>query len=73
VLSVKQGGAVVAGTSTIDGGTVDSMAAGTFLVCGVPADAATEVSATYLTHSFVAHNVKTVTGDTTSTLLVPGY
>lgn len=73
MITLKQGGTAVAGTNVIDASQFDAMAAGTFLVCGVPADPTTEVSATYLTHSFVAHNVKTVAGETTSTLLVPGY
>ncbi len=73
MIKLKQGGADVTGTNVIDASQFNQMAAGTFLVCGVPADATTEVSATYLTHSFVAHNVKTVAGETTSTLLVPGY
>jgi hypothetical protein len=73
MLSVKQSGAVVAGTTTLDAGTLNAAAAGSFLVCGVPAAAATEVSATYLGHTFVAHSMKTVAGDTSATLLVPGY
>lgn len=73
MITLKQGGTAVTGTNVIDASQFNAMAAGTFLVCGVPANAATEVSATYLTHSFVAHEVKTVAGETTSTLLVPGY
>jgi hypothetical protein len=73
MLSLKQGGTAVAGTTTIDLGTISAMAAGSFLICGVPDNAATEVSATYLTHTFVAHSVKTVAGTTSETLLVPGY
>jgi hypothetical protein len=39
----------------------------------VPANATTEVSASYMSHTFVPHNVKTVAAETTMTLLVPGY
>jgi hypothetical protein len=72
-ITIKQGGTTVAGTTVLDASQFNSMAAGTFLVCGVPADATTEVSATYLGHQLLAHNVKTVAGDTTATILVPGY
>jgi hypothetical protein len=73
MLSVKQSGTAVAGTTTLDAGTLNQAAAGTFLVCGVPAAAATEVSATYMGHTFVAHSMKTVAGTTSATILVPGY
>lgn len=73
MITIKQGGNAVTGLTTIDAGTLNAMAAGTFLVCGVPANASTEVSATYMGHQLLAHNVKTVAGDTTATLLVPGY
>jgi len=73
MISIKQGGNAVSGTTVIDAATFNQMAAGTFLVCGVPAKASTEVSATYMGHQLLAHNVKTVAGDTTATILVPGY
>jgi hypothetical protein len=73
MITIKQGGTAVSGTNVIDAGTLNAMAAGTFLVCGVPANPTTEVSATYLGHQLLAHNVKTVAGDTTATILVPGY
>jgi len=73
-ITVKQGGTPVAGATVKDlGAMVDPQAAGTFLVCGIPANAATEVSATYMGTNFLAHNVKTVAGETTATILVPGY
>jgi Flp pilus assembly protein TadG len=72
-ITVKQGGTAVAGTTVLDASQFDSMAAGTFLVCGVPANPTTEVSAMYMGHQLLAHNVKTVAGDTTATILVPGY
>jgi hypothetical protein len=73
MISIKQGGNAVNGTTVIDAGTLNAMAAGTFLVCGVPANPTTEVSATYMGHQLLAHNVKTVAGDITATILVPGY
>jgi hypothetical protein len=73
MITLKQGGSPVTGTTTIDAGTLFAAAAGSFIVCGVPANAATEVSATYLGHQLLAHNVKTVAGDTSATILVPGY
>lgn len=73
MLTIKQGGSVVTGTTVIDAGTLNMAAAGSFIVCGVPANATTEVSATYLGHQLLAHNIKTVAGDTSATILVPGY
>jgi hypothetical protein len=76
MITLEQGGTVVTGTGVLDASQFNAMAAGTFLVCAVPGSStgvATEVSATYLTHTFAAHTVKAVTGETTSTLLVPGY
>lgn len=72
-ITVKQGGTAVTGTNVIDLGSFQAEAAGTFLVCGVPANAATEVSATYMSTQLLPHEVKTVAGETTATLLVPGY
>lgn len=72
-ITVKQGGTAVTGTNVIDLGSFMSAAAGTFLVCGVPANATTEVSATYMSTQFVPHDVKAVAGTTTATLLVPGF
>ena len=73
MLTLKQGGATLSGYTVIDAGSLFAQAAGSFLVCGVGANAATEVSATYMGHQLLAHNVKTVAGDTTATILVPGY
>jgi hypothetical protein len=76
-LTVKQNGAAVSGTSLIDLGTLDARAAGTFLICNVPANAGTtttEVGGTYkTTMQLRAHNVKVVAGATTGTILRPGY
>jgi hypothetical protein len=73
MITIKQNGAAVTTATPIDASTFNAMAAGTFLVCGVPANATTEVSASYMSHTFVAHDVKTVANETTMTLLVPGY
>lgn len=72
-ITVKQGGSAVTGTNVIDLGSFQAEAAGTFLVCGVPANAATEVSATYMSTQLLPHEVKTVATETTATLLVPGF
>ncbi len=76
-LIVKQNGAAVAGTSVVDLGSLDARAAGTFLVCNVPANGGsttTEVGATYkTTMQLRAHNVKVVAGATTATILRPGF
>jgi hypothetical protein len=72
-ITVKQNGTTVTGLAVKDLGLLQPEAAGTFLVCGVPANAATEISAVYKTTNFLAHSVKTVTGTTTATILRPGY
>ena len=75
-LSVKQGGNQVSGTDEVNLGDLSMQAAGTFLICNVPANAGTtttEVGATYNGMMLRAHSVKVVAGATTSTLLRPGY
>lgn len=72
-LTVKINGTAVPAGDLIDLGEFQAEAAGTFLVCGVAANAATTVGATYKTTNFITHSVKTVAGTTTATLLIPGY
>lgn len=56
---------------TIPGGP--AQLAGLFLVCGVPANDATNVGATYNGMTLLAHDVKTVDGTTTATQIRAGY
>ncbi len=73
---VKQGGNVVAGVEVTDLSSlpgVPAQAAGLFLVCNVPANAATNIGATYNGMTLLAHDVKTVNNTTTTTLVRPGY
>lgn len=72
-VSVKQGGTEVTGTSVVDLGALNPAAAGTFMVCNVPASAATEVNATYKTTTFRAHTLGVVAGATSNTIVLPGY
>lgn len=74
-IEVKQNGSVVQGTSVVDLGSLPnaSMAAGTFLICNVPENAATTVSATYNGMALREHDVKVVKGTTTATAIRPGY
>ena len=72
-LSIKQGGTEVTGTSLVNLGQLDASAAGTFMVCNVPANVATEVNATYKTTTFRAHTLGVVAGTTTNTIVRPGY
>lgn len=72
-LIVKQNGTPVSGAHVQDIGSLLPAAKGTFLVCAVPANASTEVSATYKGMAFRAHNVRTVAGTTTATQLRPGF
>jgi hypothetical protein len=75
-LIVKQNGVAVTGTTTADLGTVAAQAKGTFLIFNVPANATTEVNASYMgttLTTFRAHNVRVEAGATTATLLRPGY
>lgn len=73
VITVKQGGTTVPNLTVVALGDNVPEAAGTFLICGVPANAATEVSAKYMSTNFIAHTVKTVAGTTTATIVIPGY
>ena len=73
MISIKQGGSEVQGTDVVDLGMLQAQAAGTFLICNVPANATTTVDATYNSMSFREHDVKVVAGATTATLLRPGY
>ena len=74
VISIKQGGNEVTGTTVIDLGSLSAMAAGVFLVCNVPPNPTTTVGATYnATTAMRAHDVKVVADTTTATLLRPGY
>lgn len=73
LLTVKQNGTAVQNLEVVPLGDFAPQAAGTFLICGVPANPATEVSATYMATNFLAHSVKTVADTTTATLLIPGY
>lgn len=76
-ITVTSGGTPVAGTSVVDVGSVaGAQAAGSFLVCNVPAAAAVTVGATYMGASTItmrAHDVRVIAGTTTTTLLRPGY
>jgi hypothetical protein len=72
-LTIKQGGSDVSGTSVLDLGQLSAMAAGTYLVCNVPADAATTVGATYSGKMLRSHDVKVVAGSSTATIVRPGY
>ena len=73
MLSIKQNNTEVTGTTVLDLGTLEPMAAGTYLVCNVPENATTSVGATYKGMALRAHDVKVVKGTTTTTLLRPGY
>jgi hypothetical protein len=72
---VKQNGAEVQGTSTIDIGTLPmaSMFKGTYLICNVPENATTTIEATYNGMALLPRDVKVVKGTTTAALLRPGY
>lgn len=72
-LSVKQGGTEVTGTSVVDFGQLKASLAGTFLVCNVPANAVTEVNATYKTTTFLPRPLEVVAGTTSNTRVRPGY
>lgn len=71
-VSVQQGGSNV-GDPPIDAGTLSPMAAGFYLVCNVPAAAATTVGAKYMNMDLRAHDVLTTAGTTTETIVRPGY
>jgi hypothetical protein len=70
---IKQNGTAVTGLGIVNLGSVNQQAAGTFLICNVPPDAATNVGATYKTMALRAHDVKIVADTITATILRPGY
>jgi hypothetical protein len=76
-ITVKQNGTPVAGAKVHDLSTVIPNApaeiAGLFLICSVPANNATILSATYYGMYFLAIDVKTAAARTTTTQLRPGY
>ncbi len=72
-LSVKQGGTEVTGTSVVDFGKLKASLAGNFMICNVPANAATEVNATYKTTTFRGYTLGVVAGTTTNARVHPGY
>lgn len=73
VVEVKQGGVPVAGATVVDLGAQLPQAAGTYIVCNVPANNTTSVGGTYKGTALLAHNVRVVAGTSTSTLVRPGY
>ncbi|MGE5185578.1 MAG: hypothetical protein ACM31C_26135 [Acidobacteriota bacterium] len=76
-LIIKQGGTdITASLTVINLGQFSSMAAGTYLLCKVPANATTSVGATYtqtMTTTFLAHDVAVVADEITATQIRPGY
>jgi len=75
-ITIRQGGTPVAGAMVHDLSQLPmapAQVAGLFLVCGVPANDATEVGATYNGMTLLAHTVKTIADGTTSTQVRPGY
>jgi len=73
MLSIKQGGNEVQGTTVIDLGAVNGSAAGLFLICNVPPNNATTVGASWSGMQLRAHDIKVVQGTTSQTVLRPGY
>lgn len=73
MISVKQGGNEVQGTTVIDLGAVNGQAAGLFLICNVPPNNTTTIGASWSGMQLRAHDVKIVAGTTTQTLLRPGF
>jgi hypothetical protein len=71
-LSLKQGGVEVTGTTVVDGGTLSPMGAGLFLICNVP-PGLTTVNATYMSMTFLAHDMTFTAGTTSETQIRPGY
>ena len=71
-LSVKQNGAAVTGTKTLDVSTINPMAAGLFIVSNVP-PGATVVGAKYKTMDLRAHTISVVATTTSETIVRPGY
>lgn len=75
-ITVRQGGSPVASAMVHDLSEIPmapAQVAGLFLICGVPANDATEIGATYSGMTFLAHTVKTIASGTTSTQVRPGY
>lgn len=71
-LTLKQMGADVAGTTVFDLSSLSPQAAGTFIVFNVP-PGGTEVGATFGPHTLRAHTVRVVAGQTTATIIRPGF
>jgi len=71
-LSIQQNGADVQGTTVVDGSMLGSMGAGSFIVLNVPAGTTT-IGATYMGHTFLAHDVKVAADSLTETQVRPGY
>jgi hypothetical protein len=72
MLSIKNNGSDVTGTTTINLGQFTAMAKGTYLVCNVPASTALSVGATYKGMTFLAHDVTSVANEITATQVRPG-
>ncbi|MDQ3366231.1 MAG: hypothetical protein M3680_12460 [Myxococcota bacterium] len=72
VLSIKQGGVAVAGTTELNLSSFGAQLAGTYAVFNVPAGA-TEIGATYKGTALRAHVVGSVAGATTLTGIRPGF
>ena len=70
---MAQSGVDVAGTTTIDLDGGNPPAAGTYIVCNVPASYAMTVRATYKTTVLRSHDVAVGVGSTTATVIRPGY
>lgn len=71
-ITVMQNGTALTVTP-IDLGAVSQMAAGTFLICNVPANATTTVGATYKTMTLLAHDVNVAVNTITASQIRPGY
>ena len=71
-ITVMQNGTAVSSTP-IDLGAVSPMAAGTFLVCNIPANATTNVGVKYKTMTLLAHDVNVAANTITATQIRPGY
>ena len=71
-IAVKQGGNTV-GDQPIDAGNLSPMAAGVYLICNVPENATTNVSATYNGMDFLAHDIGVTKGTIVETEVRPGY
>ncbi len=72
MLSVKQNGTEVAGTTVVYAGDLNAMGAGLYLVCNVPAGVTT-VGVTYQGMPFLAHDVTAAVGAFAETQVRPGY